>query len=164
LLIHAALLQIFFTAVLAPWALINIGVAVWTITRMKRVNIAFLCLLLEALAGSVRLVFAIDPYAARFVPNVVLEVLYTSSFPMSLGSLLLLAFFWQEITRAQVEILSALLTAMRIPAAITIVIMVVLEVAASCARAVVGYASSVNLATASLCVPLCSEFPNWLKK
>lgn len=118
---------------------------------MRTRNMSFLVLILELIAAAIRLVFAIDPLSARFIPQPILEPFLTASFPISLSSMILLSFFWAELLSVDARTISGLLTTKKIPAVIIVLVIVGLEVASSALRAS-GNSRGSPLITINLCV------------
>jgi hypothetical protein len=157
---------IFFGVSLGVFEAINLACAIWVLSGhwpFQR-SLVTVCLLLEILANSLRLIFLFEPfsgfvwispslprcmkidfvacrwsYGKYLFPNSVSTVFYTISFPITTSVTILLTFYWSElVSRNPTLQISALLTKTRIPAAIFIVLICIFEIISSSARAAVG--------------------------
>lgn len=128
---------IFISVFTGTWALgVLILASITLILRGVQRNIATLCVMLDCVSAALRIVYAIDPFAGRFINASILTVIFTGSVPMVLVSCILIASFWYELaTQASLEV-SGVLTSTRLPTIIIVSGMIAIEVISASLRAV----------------------------
>jgi hypothetical protein len=83
----------------------------------------------------VRIPFLIDPFAGWLVPTPVVHAFFTMHAPLSGAGSIIVILYWHELVSSQSIDVSGFLTSSRIPAAIIIVILVLIEAITASFRA-----------------------------
>lgn len=144
--------------ILAPWSLINISFAVTAmIWNGKVANTAFMCLFLEIVASLIRFMWATDPYAMRYLPLIVADTFLSLSYPLTMSSVVLLTMFWHQITSRYIGAATSL-AAIRKPAVLVVVFLIVYEVVINVSRCAIGDSGNPILIALAACVELYARF------
>eukprot|EP01122_Echinamoeba_exundans_P012122 TRINITY_DN5009_c0_g1_i1.p1 TRINITY_DN5009_c0_g1~~TRINITY_DN5009_c0_g1_i1.p1 ORF type:complete len:239 (+),score=33.95 TRINITY_DN5009_c0_g1_i1:22-738(+) len=106
---------------------------------------------LSLVLGSNRLLlpFLLDPFGGWWMPVPLINVFYSMSWPLHIGSSVIVVFFWIElISSSNITASGGFLTSRRWPAALSICIIVAAEFSISAARAVASVTSAALLVSA----------------
>lgn len=133
---RAGAVYIFLSVVLCLAAIASLSISVTSLVyRGVRRNLPTICLILDIVGATLRIFFATDPYAGRWIPPSIIETLFTAHIPLFVGSTILIAMFWHELaTHASVEIAGGL-TKLKIPALIVLTVLFSLEAVSAAFRA-----------------------------
>jgi hypothetical protein len=130
-------LFIFYSALLCSWAACIFVMSILTLFRrgIGR-NLGTICLSLDLLGSCVRFAFALDPWADRFMPPQVIDILFTSSWTIVISGTILLLSFWHELTTQVSMNITSVLDKNTIPTIVTISFLFVIEIISDILRCI----------------------------
>lgn len=110
-----------------------------------------------------RFLFLLDPFGVWWLPQPVINVFFTMSWPLHFASAVIIIFFWLElVTQADVVTNAGFLTSRRWPAALVIVFVTATEYTTSAIRSVTASQAGLIVTLYVLHRALSqSEYPKW---